>query len=120
MLIDFVSLLTKYNKFGFYSICSTDFCTRGLRTNLYFSSGLADLYEESSYSEVYLDDPLPETSELSKEGTQPIPESPGPGPVTITNISISSVDLPLSDSASHMMAAMQKSLSGQDYLGRDK
>ena len=117
MLIDFVSQWTKYNKFGFYSICSTDFCTRrGLRTNLYFSSGLADLYEESSYSEVYLDDPLPETSELSKERTQPIP----PGPVTITNISISSVDLPLSDSASHMMAAMQKSLSGHDYLGRDK
>ena len=81
---------------------------------------MADLYEESSYSEVYLDDPdpLPETSELSKERTQPIPETPGP--VTITNISISSVDLPLSDSASHMMAAMQKSLSGQDYLGRDK
>ena len=85
---------------------------------MYFSSGLADLYEESSYSEVYLDDPLPETSELSKERTQPIPETPGP--VTITNISISSVDLPLSDSASHMMAAMQKSLSGQDYLGREK
>ena len=87
---------------------------------MYYSSGLADLYEESSYSEVYLDDPLPEKLELSKERTQPIPETPGRGPVTITNISISSVDLPLSDSASHMMAAMQKSLSGQDYLGREK
>ena len=85
---------------------------------MYFSSGLADLYEESSYSEVYLDDPLPETSELSKERTQPIPETPGPLP--ITNTSGSSVDLPLSDSASHMMAAMQKSLSGHDYLGREK
>ena len=85
---------------------------------MYFSSGLADLYEESSYSEVYLDDPLPETSELSKERTQTKPETPGPLP--ITNISGSSVDLPLSDSASHMMAAMQKSLSGHDYLGREK
>ena len=44
----------------------------------------------------------------------------GPRLLAAANISISSVDLPLSDSASHMMAAMQKSLSGQDYLGRDK